>query len=468
LFSGRSRLAALVLVAVVLVVLDAWAVQTTELTGDEPHYLLIVQSLLLDGDLDLRNNYERGDYYAYYDHDLLWDVPTHQVIVRGERWYPDHGIGLPILAIPFFALAGREGVIGLQTLTITAGLAVLWSLLRRCGFQPRPACFATLVAGFTVPMVPMSAQIFPEVPAFLLVSAGLWAALAPTLQGWVLAGLLVSLAGLPWLHFKYVPLAAAVLLTAALVRRSRRSIPALTIAAAMLAVSTAAMMLTSPQWTFVQRVVERDRLRIWTPLTGLTGLLLDQQVGLFAWSPVYLLVPAGLLLLWQRDRYLAVGLALVFASVYIPAGSYPGWRGGASSPARYLIPVAPVLALAMAAILQVGAPRYRVLFTVLAVPSLLLGYAMVAVPSLARYGYTAAHQNYFVYLLEQKLGWDLTWLFPYFRSSEPVSPSAAIYLVGLIGITIFLVPRHASRAEEPAPKPRPLQEVAGVAGDSNS
>ena len=33
--------------------------------GDEPHYLVIAQSLLKDGDIKVANNYERKDYLEY-------------------------------------------------------------------------------------------------------------------------------------------------------------------------------------------------------------------------------------------------------------------------------------------------------------------------------------------------------------------------------------------------------------------
>ena len=62
----------------------------------------MIQSLLRDGDFDLRNNYENQDYLAY-NPDV---IPDPHVIVTGERWYPVHAIGLPILAAPVHAVGG--------------------------------------------------------------------------------------------------------------------------------------------------------------------------------------------------------------------------------------------------------------------------------------------------------------------------------------------------------------------------
>ena len=36
-------------------------------TGDQPFYLLMTASLVQDGDLNLRNNYERRDYGKFYE-----------------------------------------------------------------------------------------------------------------------------------------------------------------------------------------------------------------------------------------------------------------------------------------------------------------------------------------------------------------------------------------------------------------
>ena len=70
--------------------------------GDEPHYLVITQSLLADHDLRIENNHLQRDYAAYHDGDL----PPHTIAPgRNGAMYSVHPIGLPLLAAPAFALA---------------------------------------------------------------------------------------------------------------------------------------------------------------------------------------------------------------------------------------------------------------------------------------------------------------------------------------------------------------------------
>ena len=83
-----DRRAALLLAAVALAVflsIDPYhrAVQPTQ--SDEPQYLLITQSLQLDGDLDLANDYAGQRYRSFYE-DTFSGVHAIQV---GSRFYPD-------------------------------------------------------------------------------------------------------------------------------------------------------------------------------------------------------------------------------------------------------------------------------------------------------------------------------------------------------------------------------------------
>lgn len=69
---------------------------------------MTTQSLLADGDLDLRDQYETKSYKAYFDHaDHLWyqSLPTPDGCLLGP-----HNPGLSVLAIPGFARGGLLGV----------------------------------------------------------------------------------------------------------------------------------------------------------------------------------------------------------------------------------------------------------------------------------------------------------------------------------------------------------------------
>jgi len=438
----------LLILAGLLVILNLRAVPT----GDEPHYLIMTQSLLRDGDFDMRNNYEQMDYLAYYP-DI---IPDPHVTTVGNHWYPVHGLGLPLLAAPFFAAAGRPGVVVMLALLTVAGLRILWSFLRRVGMGSRATGFATIIAAFTLPLASLSGQVFPEIPAFLIIALALRAIVAPALAGRDFAALLFSLVFLPWLHPKYAAVALALLLAAALAHRQKRVIRALAIACSLFIASVAGLALLTYQWYGVPlpgvsiMMAKAPFREDWLiplaahflvePWVGLTGVLFDQQSGLFIASPVYVLAIPGLLLLWRRKRSLAIICVLVFASLYLPAGAFGVWNGGFSSPARLLTPTVPVLALGIANLLDTGDQRDWKFFSILALPSLLHAYLMMTLPSFTRYGDPLSEQNYFISLFERFIHLDLTILFPVFHNIGPATwLTVSVYLLAIILTTIFLV-----------------------------
>jgi hypothetical protein len=421
-------------------------------TGDEPHYLIMIQSLLRDGDLDVRNNYENRDYLAYYP-DV---IPDPHVIVTGERWYPVHAVGLPLLAAPAYAVGGRMGVVVLLTLITVAGLRILWSVLCLAGFEPRVVGITTAVAGLTLPLASMAGQVFPEVPAFLLVVIALRAIVARVPSRWDV-GLALSVGVLPWLHPKYVLLAAALLLSFALVRR-RPALAPLLGAAGVLTASVMGHAVLSYRWygaplpgapilvthgvspgDWVPAILGHFFVRPWV---GLLGVLFDQQSGVLFASPVYLLAIAGIILLWRRAPRLAVACGVVFASVYLPAGSFGVWYGGYCSPARLLTPTVPVLALGLAGMLDSRDPKSWKAFSVLAVVSLFQAYLLIALPGFTRYGDPATDHNFFIARLERVLGLDLTPLFPSFRHVQPITwLTTAVYVLGIVVLSVALIRR---------------------------
>ena len=75
-------------------------------SGDEPHYLVIAQSLWRDGDLKIENNHQRGDYREYYDPDL---EPHYLTRGTDREIYSIHPIGMSVLLTPVYAIGGYHG-----------------------------------------------------------------------------------------------------------------------------------------------------------------------------------------------------------------------------------------------------------------------------------------------------------------------------------------------------------------------
>src|SRR5207245_7082674 len=130
----------------------AWRLTGTPLFpgGDEPHYLVITQSLLHDGDLKIENNHQQEEYRAYFNRPLKPDYLT-----RGAdgQIYSIHPVGLPVLAVPAFALGGYRGVVAMLVLMAALAAALMWQWARDVTGSVPAATFAWAAAALTGPFV---------------------------------------------------------------------------------------------------------------------------------------------------------------------------------------------------------------------------------------------------------------------------------------------------------------------------
>src|SRR5918995_5025564 len=83
--------------------LDAFG--ASDYGGDEPHYLLAAESLVEDGDLDVKDQYAARAYERFYPYDL----DRHGRETRG-RLHEPHRAGFPLLIAPAYAIGGEPGV----------------------------------------------------------------------------------------------------------------------------------------------------------------------------------------------------------------------------------------------------------------------------------------------------------------------------------------------------------------------
>jgi hypothetical protein len=317
--------------------------------GDEPHYLVITQSLLRDHDLRIENNHERGDYGEYYFGPLKPDYRTRGA--DGEI-YSIHPIGLSVLVAPAFAAGGYRGVTWFLIFLAAGTATLLWRWAEALTGSIASATFAWAAVALSAPFVFNSFTVYPEIPAaFCVVTAASLLGLREPPSRLRLAAAAFALAALPWLSTKYAPM--ALVLAGVLVWRDRRASRAV-IVLAPLAVSLLAwfgffyVIWGSPLPSAPYGPDTQTAPR--TFLSGGPGLLFDQEYGAVAYAPVLVLGLTGLWGLWRAHgtRRLAVELGMAGAALLGLVGSFALWWGGSAMPGRPIVSMLPLLAAPLA------------------------------------------------------------------------------------------------------------------------
>ena len=203
----RQAVACATAVAAVVFAAGAWIVSPRLPAGDEPHYLIISQSLVNDHDLQIANNHSQGDYHAY----SVAELKPHSVArgVNGQV-YSIHAPGLP--------MSDRAGV---RCVRISRREEML-VVSRRCradwrGFAAWRVTGHAAASWFGWATVILSAPFFFH--SFAVYPDGVGAAIvligtlplvderARERRALLLIG--VALAVLPWLHTRFAILAAS-------------------------------------------------------------------------------------------------------------------------------------------------------------------------------------------------------------------------------------------------------------------
>jgi hypothetical protein len=366
----RASVSAVVTLAALFAV-SAWWIAPRIPGGDEPHYLIITQSLLNDGDLRIEDNHQRREYAAYVEGTLR---PDYLRRGRDGAIYSIHAPGVSALVLPAFAAGGYPGVVLLLSLLSAAGLAAIGRAAEFVAPTLAPghrvpgdlfaSTVATMAVGLSAPFFFQSMTVYPDGPAAVAVAAVVWLALArPEALSWRTAlACGVLLGALPWLHTRYAAIAGPLgLVVAARVLWPRgpaprpaggraRVLAALLLPAAMSAAAWVAMFQAIyGTWDPRAPYGHATDMRLARIPDGIAGLLLDQQFGLLPNAPIYLVAIAGMIPLWRRDRRLAAEIAILVVPYLLAVAGFHMWWGGRSSPVRFLVPVLLPLALPVAA-----------------------------------------------------------------------------------------------------------------------
>ena len=316
---------------------DIRATRGASISGDEPFYLMTTQSLLDDGDLDLRNQYDARSYQVFFDHpNDLWyqSAPT-----PDGRLLSPHNPGLSVLVIPGFALAGLLGVQVQLMLMAAATMSLAFVLADRLTGSRAICWAATLGLGLTATAFIYSTEIYPEFPAALALVVALLVATRRDRPGiYDALYLAAALTAMCWLGSKY---AALVLPVAGyfLLRADWPARIALTAVGGVSAVLFAwfhlhvfggltpyGVNVVYAEWNTAQilggHVEFTDRYyRLW-------GLFVDQRFGIGRWAPLLLAVVPALALLvmktWERRLVLVLIVIQLLIATFV-AITMMGW-----------------------------------------------------------------------------------------------------------------------------------------------
>ncbi|BCS34347.1 hypothetical protein TBR22_A35770 [Luteitalea sp. TBR-22] len=341
--------------------------------GDEPHYLVIAQSLWRDGDLLIENNHKRGDYQEYFHRTL-----TPHYLTRGvdRQIYSIHPIGMPVLMTPFYAMGGYDLVVWAFLLLGAIAMTAAWRLAWAVTGSASAATFGWAVLALGPPWIFNTFAVYPEIPAACAVALAFawtsgWRAEAgpdanlPALPAWRWWAAGAAIGTLPWFSTKYVVMGAVLgLLTLlrAWLPWPREAAERTRAFWRTVAIVVPNVVLLSGWFLFFKLIwgtwspsapygSQRETKLAYLPSGG-PGLLFDQEYGIVAFAPALLTVIPGLWVLWRAGgarRRLAVEVVAVFAGLLAVVGAFHIWWGGSAIVGRPLVSALPLLLLPVAA-----------------------------------------------------------------------------------------------------------------------
>jgi hypothetical protein len=360
---GRYRVTALALAVALVAALAASlgigvrAIEQAEAAVDEPQYLLSAVSLAEDGDLNIADELADGRASDYHRSPL----PVQTAVRADGSQVSPHDPLLPLLLAPAVGLGGWIG--GKLLLAGTAAvLAALtfWVAVRRFAVPVPLAAVVVAVASASVPMAVYGHQVYPEVPAALAVMVAVAALTGPLRRGGLAAWVLAVVA-LPWLSVKYAPVAAVVAVAGLLLLwrsgRAALSFAVVGVLAVAGAVFLAVHRVVYGGWTayasgdHFQTTGEFAVSGVSPDYAGrsvrLAGLLVDQDFGLVAWQPAWLLAVAAVAALVRlRPRGWGLLVAPLLAG-WLVATFVALTMHGFWFPGRQVVVVAPLAVVAV-------------------------------------------------------------------------------------------------------------------------
>ncbi len=317
-------------------------------SGDEPHYLVMSQTILKYHSLDVMQDYKNGDYHQFYPIMLT----PHVVRNLYGHLLPLHNIGGPVLWLLPYALLGRLGVVFFISLVSILIVVNIYRLLCLMRCSERTAFMVSLSYALASPIYIYSHLVFVEVlGAFICIYVlrKISQVEVTSVELW-LCSFLIGL--LPWIHIRFALLELSLfcLLLYKLYQQHRlrqvaQDVALLFPVAVLFVLLEVFSIVIWGTWNpAASQIANYNSPFEILPLKSIfLGLFFDQEHGLLFSSPIFLFLLIGIALS-VRKQLLGYNLSMLIISTpyIILFASFRNWFGGANPPGRYLLVLLPL------------------------------------------------------------------------------------------------------------------------------
>lgn len=400
----------ILIIIVISIFLSAYWQRYRHLAGDEPHYLTITHSIAYDGDIALKNNYDRQDYQNFYDQSIATGDRhiSPNSILRGN--YSLHNIGLPLILVPGYVLGKRSGVTLTLYLICIFEIFLFARILKK--ITDKISALPILLVFLTMPMIIYSHIITHELVAsctVLLFFYQLFFCNTNNKSKYQILSIGLLLAFLPWLHIKYIFLLFFLLII--VLFNSKDKFQFLYYFLMSLLSSLGLLFFLKIFYGDFSLVAQypAEYSSLVNLIKGFFGLLIDESFGIFVFSPILLLTPAAIYFSYKyKQAFLIWSLFLIFATTVVNSlyANKIGW-----SPAgRMWVVVIPVVFVWFIYLYkQIKHIVTKRIFRLFSFLSIAIGVLCSLVPPIS---YNTGEQNRIFMIIEKATYINLSVLFP--------------------------------------------------------
>lgn len=382
-FKKQNALLLCILCCIPLFVTGYIYEQQSHPQGDEPHYLIISQTMQLYHSIDVMRDYTHGDYRAFYPVHIDPHVSPN---AKGQPM-PLHSIGGPFLWLIPFMLLGRLGVIFFISLLTLLAVLNIYLFLMEMEIRQSYAFFVSLAFAIGSPLYVYAHLAFIEPIATFICIYVVRVLFQKELRTRDFIGSSLALGVLPWIHIRFA-LIEVVLFAFLLFRlyqengfkNIRRYVSYLLPVAALFLLFELYNLIFWGTLNPAPNQANAGQVPFqYLPFFGIAGTFMDQEFGLFTNFPIFVFALPGILLSLKK-KYLSLHilLLLLFVPYILTFTTFRLWSGGWTPPVRFLVVLTPTLSFYMAwALQQAHSKLLNGLFTLCILFAFICGMAYI-------------------------------------------------------------------------------------------